>query len=342
MKKEANQITLIAFLLAAITVLHYASPWIAHDKYHLALVFRKLYFLPIVLSCLWFDLKGGVIAFCAVFALLLPHLIMPWAGFSAGDITRIMQIFDYLLIAVILGKTVAVQKREQIRAKQAESLAALGSSLAGVAHDMKTPLVAIGGFAGLLKKHLPPGAPDCEKADIIIHETARLESMVKNMLDFSRPLHLNRTQVDIYALVTACLAIVAENTRDQKVVLQTRMAENLPLVNVDEERFRQALINLLINAVQASSQGERVLLHCYRRRKNLALDIIDCGCGIPIEKREAIFSPFFTTKKEGTGLGLPIVKKIIDAHGGLLQIVDNRCGGVTFRITIGIEPAKAS
>ncbi|MGC9194912.1 MAG: histidine kinase dimerization/phospho-acceptor domain-containing protein [Syntrophobacteraceae bacterium] len=187
MKKNANQIALIAFLLAGITLLHYASPWIAHDRYHLALVFRKLYFLPIVLSCLWFDLRGGLIAFCAVFALLIPHLIIPWAGFSAGDLTRMMQILDYLLIAIVLGKTVAIQKREQMKAKQAENLAVLGSSLAAVAHDMKTPLVAIGGFAGLLKKHLLPGSPDCDKADIIIEETARLECMVKNMLDFSRP-----------------------------------------------------------------------------------------------------------------------------------------------------------
>lgn len=342
MKKRANRIATIALLLAVITILHYASPWIDHDKYHLALVFRKLYFLPIVLSCLWFDLKGGLLAFCAVLALLLPHLIFLWDGFSAGDLTRMMQILDYLLIAAVLGKTVAIQKRDQMKTKQAENLAALGSSLAAVAHDMKTPLVAIGGFAGLLRKHLPPGSPDCEKADIIIHETARLECMVKNMLDFSRPLDLNRTEVNIYSLVTECLAIVAENSGAQRVVLQTRLAENLPPVFLDEARFRQVLINLLNNAVQASSQGDEVALHCYRTGKNLTFDIIDCGCGIPTDKREEIFSPFFTTKKDGTGLGLPIVKKIVDAHGGLLQIVDNHCGGLTFRITIALEPSKSS
>ncbi|MGC9194913.1 MAG: sensor histidine kinase [Syntrophobacteraceae bacterium] len=159
---------------------------------------------------------------------------------------------------------------------------------------------------------------------------------------FPGPLDLNRTEVNIYSLVAECLAIVGENAEVQKVVLQNQMADNLPRVIVDEVRIRQALINLLNNAVQASSQGDRVLLHCYRKGKNLALDIIDCGCGIPIDKREAIFSPFFTTKKDGTGLGLPIVKKIVDAHGGLLQIVDNYCGGLTFRITIGIEPPKSS
>ncbi|MDR3567197.1 MAG: ATP-binding protein [Syntrophobacteraceae bacterium] len=334
MKATSRHIVFVVILLVGITILHYVSPRIAHDKYDLAVVFQRLYFLPIVLSCLWFDLKGGLISFFAVFALLIPHLIFHWAGFSPGDLTRMMQILTYLVIAVVLGKTVSVQKREQLKAKQAESLAAMGSSLAAVAHDMKTPLVAIGGFAGLIKKHLPPDSPDCGKAEIIIRETERLESMVKNMLDFSRPLDLNRTAVNIHSMIDECLAIVEENAKVQKVGLQTRVGENLCDMNIDAGRIRQALINLLNNAVQASSPGDSVTLHCYRTGKNLSLDVIDCGCGIPAKNREAIFSPFFTTKKDGTGLGLPIVKKIVDAHGGLLQIVDNHCKGLTFRMTI--------
>lgn len=341
MKKTARHIEFIAVLFVGITILHYASPWIAHDKYDLAVVFQRLYFLPIVLSCLWFDLKGGLIAFCAVFILLIPHLVIHWAGLGAGDLTRMMQILTYLVIAVLLGKTVSLQKQEQRKSKQAESLAALGRSLAAVAHDMKAPLVAIGGFACLIKKHLPPDNPDSGKADIIIRETARLECMVKNMLDFSRPLDLNRTQVNINSIINECLVIVEENAKVQKVSLQTRVADKLPDVYVDALRIRQALINLLTNAVQASSQGDSVTLHCYRTAKNLSFDVIDCGCGIPAENREAIFFPFFTTKKDGTGLGLPIVKKIVDAHGGLLQIVDNPCGGLTFRMTIATQPTGA-
>ncbi len=336
MKAATRQIEFIAILLVGITIMHYASPWIAHDKYDLAVVFERLYFLPIVLSCLWFDLKGGLISFCAVFTLLIPHLIMHWAGFSAGDLTRMMQILIYLVIAIVLGKTVSIQKQEQRKAKQAESLAAMGRSLAAVAHDMKSPLIAIGGFAGLIKKHLPPDSPDSGKADIIILETARLECMVKNMLDFSRPLDLSRTEVNIYSMIDECLAIVEENAKVQKIRLQNRVAERLPSISVDSVRIRQALINLLTNAVQASSEADTVTLHCYRAGKTLFFDVIDCGCGIPAENREAVFSPFFTTKKDGTGLGLPIVKKIVDAHGGLLQIVDNRCGGLTFRMAIPI------
>jgi len=324
----------ITFLLVSLTLLHYASPRIAHDRYHLEIVSQRLYFLPIVLSCLWFDLIGGLITFCAVLLLLLPHLVSQWDGMSPDDLTRIMQILVYFVIALVLGKTASLQKREQLKSKQAENLAAIGRALSGVAHDMKTPLIAIGGFANLIKKHLLPGNPDCGKLDIIVSETARLEGMVKDMLDFSRPLDLNRSEVDIRSMLDECLAIVEENAKTQKVSMEARPADGLPLILVDPMRMKQALINLLTNAVQSCSEGDNVIIRCFRKGENLFIDVIDSGCGIPPEMREAVFSPFFTTRKHGTGLGLPIVKKIVEAHGGSIEIIDNPSKGLTFRMII--------
>ena len=330
----ARHMVLIALLLVGLTWLHYVSPGIAHDRYHLEVIFQRLYFLPIVLGCLWFDLKGGLITFSAVLILLIPHHVMLWTGFTPDSLTRMMQLVVYLVIAVALGKTVGLQKREQLKAKQVESLAAIGKSLAAVAHDMKTPLIAIGGFANLIRKHLPPGNPDCGKVDIIISETVRLEAMIADMLHFSRPLELNLVQVDAQVLIKECLEIAAESAKIHKVGIEARLDNVIAPMTVDAMRMRQAIINLAINAIQASPEGEKVIVHGYFKQKNLYVDIIDCGCGIPLEMREAIFSPFFTTKKNGTGLGLPIVKKIIDAHGGFLDIIDNATKGLTFRMTI--------
>ena len=324
----------ITFLLVSLTLLHYASPRIAHDRYHLEIVSQRLYFLPIVLSCLWFDLRGGLITFCAVSLLLIPHLVSHWDGMSPDDLTRVMQILVYFVIALVLGQTASLQKREQLKSKQAENLAAIGRALSAVAHDMKTPLIAIGGFANLIKKHLLPGNPDCSKLDIIISETARLEGMVKDMLDFSRPLDLNRVEVDISSMIDECLAIVEENAKTQKVSMKAKSADGLPLMLVDPMRMRQALINLLTNAVQSCSEGDNVTISSFRKGKDLFIEVIDCGCGIPPEMREAIFSPFFTTRKNGTGLGLPIVKKIVEAHEGSLEIIDNPSKGLTFRMII--------
>ena len=118
--------------------------------------------------------------------------------------------------------------------------------------------------------------------------------------------------------------------------MTAKTADGLPLMLVDPMRIRQALINLLTNAVQSCSEGDSVTICCFCKGENLFIDVIDCGCGIPPEMREAIFSPFFTTRKNGTGLGLPIVKKIVDAHGGSLEIIDNPSKGLTFRMIVPI------
>jgi signal transduction histidine kinase len=102
-------------------------------------------------------------------------------------------------------------------------------------------------------------------------------------------------------------------------------------------RMKQVFINLVTNAIQASPKGGEVVVSNYANGNSLAIDVSDCGCGIPTDKRLEIFSPFFTTKKEGTGLGLPIVKKIVEAHRGSVEIFDNPGKGITFRVTIPIE-----
>ena len=123
---------LITFLLVSLTLLHYVSPRIAHDRYYLEIVFQRLYFLPIVLGCLWFDLRGGLITFCAVLVLLIPHLVRHWSGVSQDDITRIMQIVAYLVIAAVLGRSVSIQKK---KLEKANGILRDQAMLLDLAHD---------------------------------------------------------------------------------------------------------------------------------------------------------------------------------------------------------------
>jgi signal transduction histidine kinase len=102
-------------------------------------------------------------------------------------------------------------------------------------------------------------------------------------------------------------------------------------------RMKQVLINLMTNAIQASQEGEDVIIGCDTKGENLLMDVIDYGCGIPPDKRQAIFSPFYTSKREGTGLGLAIVKKIVEAHQGHIEISDNPGKGITFRVEIPLH-----
>lgn len=219
--------------------------------------------------------------------------------------------------------------------RESESLAAIGRAMSAVAHDMKTPLIAIGGFARLVQRHLEASGPDHESLGIVIEETRRLENMLKDMLDFSRPLVLRRSEGNIEGLIAECIVVAEVMAEGKGVTLKNEFVRSAVAVSFDAMRMKQVLLNLLSNAIQASPEGEDVVVRNHMNGDHfLVIDVIDHGCGIPTNDREEIFSPFFTTKKEGTGLGLPIVKKIIEAHRGSIQILDNQGEGVTFRVQI--------
>jgi len=227
-------------------------------------------------------------------------------------------------------------ERAEKALRDAESLAAMGRALSSVAHDMKTPLIAIGGFAHIVKNHLEESNPDREKLEIVLKETQRLENMVKDMLDFSKPLELDRSMEDIACLISESLTVVEAEAQKKNVEVQRELSQDLPAVPLDGMRIKQAVINLVMNAIDASPKGGIVKVFCHPKGGDLVIDVIDHGCGIPLDKRKEIFSPFLTTKKEGTGLGLPIVKKIVEAHRGKVEILDNSDGGVTFRVMVPV------
>lgn len=253
------------------------------------------------------------------------------ANYELSDAREITLLMDGM------WKILQREKAEK-RLRDAESLAAMGRAMAAVAHDMKTPLIAIGGFSRLAQKRIGEDAPVQELLEIVVKETARMESMVKDMLDFSRPLDLEFSKVDIVLLVAESLAIVAPIARAKRVTLRNRIDSGSGLTAwVDFGRMKQALINILTNAVEASREGQEVSIGAHVKGESFVLSVVDSGCGIPKGKREEIFSPFYTSKKDGTGLGLPIVKKIIDAHRGRIEIIDNQDKGITFRVEIPLR-----
>jgi signal transduction histidine kinase/DNA-binding response OmpR family regulator len=226
------------------------------------------------------------------------------------------------------------RQRAEKALRESESLVAMGRALSSLAHDMKTPLIAIGGFASLVRRRMERDNPLRSKLEIVIKETERLEKMVRNMLDFSRPVELERNAEDIDKLIMECLEIAKPVARERKVHLESRCDRSLPSALLDAARMKQAIINLVVNAIQASPEAETVTVLGRQNRKRLLIDVIDHGPGVPPEKREEIFAPFLTTKKEGTGLGLPIVKKFVEAHDGRILVLSNPDKGATFRIEL--------
>lgn len=337
-KNETKLITLVV-LIAGLTSAQYVTELHVH-RFHL--VYQALFFIPIFLSGFWFGLRGALTASLTITMLLIPFTFIYWKGFSIGDVNNGIELILYNVVAVILGTLKGREEIQRKRLQDSERLVCVGKAVSGLAHDLRTPLTAIGSILGLIKKHFDENHRDNhtlgKMLEVACAETQRLDSMTREVLDFSSPLKLRCSTEDFTKTLRHIIELLSDTAKKRNVALQLQTPANLEPISIDRERMEQALINILTNAVGASPEGESVTVYCHQKGQNLIIDVTDRGCGIPYEKREEIFLPFVTTKHGGTGLGLPIVKKIVEAHQGSLKILDNPDKGLTFRMAIPILP----
>ncbi len=330
--KNRFKVVAIALMIGGILFLHYFT---FHGmKFHHA-VYRMLFYMPLVLGSLWFGLKGALYILASVSILFLPYAIIHWQGTSFEDFAKLLEGVLYVVIGLILGLLVEKEKKRHIALLNTERLAAVGNAVAEIAHDMRTPLMAIGGFAGLLSRKLNDDASQ-KKLDLIIQETSRLESMVSEMLDFGKPLELELTKANLNEVVQEAIQVAYPMARKAGVELEADLEPSSPSLLLDSYRLKQILLNLVSNAIQASPAGERVLVKTRLVGNQILLEVADCGCGIEQEASKSIFLPFFSKRKQGTGLGLAIVRKIVEAHDGEVSFDPNKEKGVTFTVRLPI------
>jgi signal transduction histidine kinase len=329
------KVVIISVMIGGILCLHYLT--FPELRFYHA-VYRMLFYLPLVLGSLWFGMKGAIYICVSVSVLFFPQAFRQWQGFSLDDFHRLSEGVLYIGIALILGFLVERERKKQRALVRIKSLAAVGKAVSEIAHDMKTPLMAIGGFAKQVFKKLGPDNPDRKKLGLVIKETAHLESMVREMLDFGKPVELQFTEIDFNELVSDSVRVAQPMAKENGVELETDLAPSLPSVVLDAPRVKQILLNLISNAVQASHAGDRVQVYTRLNSLGIVLEVADHGEGIAKEHRESIFHPFFSTKREGTGLGLGIVKKIVETHGGDVSFRINQEKGVTFTVQLPLRP----
>lgn len=274
-----------------------------------------------------------------------------------------VQVRRYQLLSQSLAEANRSLRQAQEEARRAERLAALGQLSAGLAHEIRNPLGVIKGSAEILNQKLSASDPlASELSGYIYTEVNRLSALVGRFLDFARPSQLNIKPEDVPALMERCLATVAEQGAtaagansalsgkpgsDGKTRIVRDYAPLLPRALIDAELCEQAFTNLLLNACEAMGDGGQLTIRIAPVKtsagpaREVAVEIADTGPGVPLEMKEQIFNPFFTTKKSGVGLGLAIVSKIIDAHGGAVKLVSSPGKGACFRVTLPAEGAKS-
>ena len=332
-QRKDQRVTAIAYMISVIIFLNYFSLYTF--GYERAL-YRILFYLPLALGTLWFSLKGAIVISVTSLILYLPCGIQLWDGSSIEDFYIICEALVFMFIALIFGVQVQRAENERSALIKAERLSAIGRTVVEVAHDMRAPLVAIGGFSAQVARDLGKREADNrKKLDIVIKQATRLDGMVREMLDFGKDIELHYIETSLNDLVSEAAKVAQQAASDNGVKLTLDLAPSLPLMSLDPNRLIQVILNLITNAIQASSEGDRVKISTYVGDQwNIALDVVDAGCGIKKKDEDKIFLPFYTTKREGTGLGLPIVRKIVEAHSGSLRFYSNKGKGVTFHVQL--------
>ncbi len=217
---------------------------------------------------------------------------------------------------------------------QAEKMAIAGRLTASIAHEINNPLQSVRNCLHLAgRKELPPEERQ-NYLDLAQTELERLMNTVHRMLDYYRPVAVDRKPVDINELVGRVLLLVKRQLDDHNIVVVPYLSERLPQVLVVGDQIQQVLLNLMLNAMEAMPKSGKIYINTNRRRQSVEITIEDTGPGVSEEQRDKIFEPFVSTKEGGTGLGLAVSYGIISAHGGNLELISGRGSGACFRITL--------
>jgi len=224
----------------------------------------------------------------------------------------------------------------QNRLIQSEKLAALGEMVASITHEIKNPLVSIGGFARRLERNFQENSPEKKYIRIILKEVKRLESTLNATLAYSKEPSIPTGHYELNRILEDTLFILDSEFHDRNIRVTKDLAPNLPPLFSDPQQLNQVFLNLLVNAMQAiGKEGNLVVKTSCREqgeRKFIQVEVSDTGGGIPLEVLDNIFNPFFTTKQDGTGLGLAIAHKIVTQHRGEIEVVNHPGVGATFLI----------
>lgn len=223
------------------------------------------------------------------------------------------------------------------KARQAEKLALLGKMASIVAHDLRTPVSSLGMSLFSLKNKLDPSGTKYPELSLLEDSIVRLKESMENLLDFSRTMRMRFRECDINAVIKRVVEALALTHSRGGVQIEYKLRENMPKVNLDEAHIERAVTNLVINAIEASQvKGGKVKVATDCNRDEILISVTDNGPGIPQEALERIFEPFYTTKDKGTGLGLVVVKKVAEAHGGSVD-VESSSQGTRFTIRIPVS-----
>ncbi len=351
------QIPVALALIGLFTMMHYLTD--THDiAFHN--VYRRLYYLPILILSFSHGLRGGLVAAALTSAAYIPHAFFSAHRDPSPDIDKVLEIALYFIIGGLTGWLVGRQKRVQRSLElaleernlmerqlvRAGRLSALGQLTAGLAHEIRNPLGSILGCAEALAADFGPEHRKHRLGQLLLKEINRLGQVVEDFLRFSRPSPVSDAEVDLREVIDEVCALTANERRRLEIALEVEVEPGRAVVRGDRGQLSQVLLNVTLNAYQALERAGprpramRVIARAKEigERRFVQVGIVDNGAGIDAALIEEVFNPYFTTRSEGSGLGLSISNRIMEAHGGFMDI-DSQPGRMTVWLSFPREVA---
>ena len=363
-KKDKN-IWIIFGLTVVITASHYLTPTSLHHWHE---VFRRLYYIPIILAAVRYGLKGGIIVSLSISLIYLPHVIFQWAGHGLHNLVRFMEVLLYLAIGVLTGFLTKRINKEKNRFKKtaeklkisygqletksnqliemesqlrsADRLAVLGELSASLAHEVRNPLGSIKGAVDIIAKQCRHDKTSLEFSKILQREVVRLNRVVDNYLNMTRKTSGESGQANVAEIVQLVVQLLEPEIKKRSIKITCDFPELPLLIPLSDIETQQVYLNLVLNAVSAIEKDGQVALRGNIENGLTRLIVQDNGKGILKESLNEIFRPFYSNRKNGTGLGLPIVKRIVESAGGTITVESEKNKGSSFVLTFEKQENK--
>jgi len=345
--------------VVGISALHYVTP-VAQPVFHA--LYQRLYYIPVILAAYWFGISGGVLVALLSGVAYAPHIHTAWAQNAAYTMSQYVELVVFLSLGVAVGLIASRERRltnryreaaesleranQELRAsseqlRRAERLSALGEIAAGLAHEIRNPLAGMKGALEIVTSRAVAQTPEAEFTAVATRELLRLEGLVQEFLDYARPRPPRLLPAAMPDVLGRAVALLSPEAERAGVTLTVEPGTCSPGLRIDPEQIQQVLVNVVLNAIQASPRGSVVTLRYRTEAGGCLLEVADRGSGIGPEARERLFEPFFTTKERGTGLGLAISQRIVAAHGGEIRVDSMEGQGTTVTIVLPATAANA-
>jgi len=341
--------------VVAISLAHYLTDPV-HTTFHV--VYQRLYYIPLLFGAGFYGLRGDLALASITSVLYLPHIFLHWGHEPLYRANQLAEIVIFLVVGTLAGLLIdRVRNEREKHRRTAEELArayeqlqatferlrlldrlsSLGALSVGMAHEIRNPLGAISGAVEILESSTPADDHRREFVEIMQKEIGRLSTIVSRQLDLARSTPPELGPCDIGEIVRSVLTLASRQMEKQGVESSCVVQPEVGPVQADEQRLRQAILNLVLNAVQATEDGCTLTVTVGSGDGQVWVVVEDDGPGFTTEALDKGMDPFFTTSENGTGLGLSIAFQIADQHGGDLLIGNREEGGARVRLVIPAE-----